>query len=157
MSITSGTKAMLEDSQFQTLDAIMKKFEMVESRFASIRKYVKTIQQQPISTSSQQQKALQIDASGFPYAGTWLTIDLFPFPEIVKKIVKWHILVIMISNSNQSFFVFREKQPVFLLHFSLHFYAGKTCDIYGIKNISNSNKNFYSWYQNNVFSIKMEK
>ena len=61
---------MLEDSQFQTLDAIMKKFEMVESRFASIRKYVKTIQQQPISTSSQQQKALQIDSSGFPYAGT---------------------------------------------------------------------------------------
>ena len=60
---------MLEDSQFQTLDAIMKKFEMVESRFASIRKYVKTIQQQPISTSSQQQKALQIDSSGFPYAG----------------------------------------------------------------------------------------
>ena len=60
---------MLEDSQFQTLDAIMKKFEMVESRFASIRKYVKTIQQQPIGTSSQQQKALQIDSSGFPYAG----------------------------------------------------------------------------------------
>ena len=60
---------MLEDSQFQTLDAIMKKFEMVESRFASIRKYVKTIQQPPISTSSQQQKALQIDSSGFPYAG----------------------------------------------------------------------------------------
>ena len=60
---------MLEDSQFQTLDAIMKKFEMVESRFASIRKYVKTIQQQPISTSSQQQKALQIDSSGFPYTG----------------------------------------------------------------------------------------
>ena len=60
---------MLEDSQFQTLDAIMKKFEMVESRFASIRKYVKTIQQQPISTSSQQQKALQIDSSAFPYTG----------------------------------------------------------------------------------------
>ena len=60
---------MLEDSQFQTLDAIMKKFEMVESRFASIRKYVKTIQQQPIGTSSQQQKALQIDSSGFPYTG----------------------------------------------------------------------------------------
>ena len=69
VSITSGTKAMLEDSQFQTLDAIMKKFEMVESRFASIRKYVKTIQQQPIGTSSQQQKALQIDSSGFPYTG----------------------------------------------------------------------------------------
>ena len=74
VSITSGTKAMLEDSQFQTLDAIMKKFEMVESRFASIRKYVKTMQI-PTTTGTgtlnqqhHQQKALQIESSGFSYS-----------------------------------------------------------------------------------------
>ena len=78
VSINSGTKSMLDDSQFHTLDAIMKKFEMVESRFASIRKYVKTL---PTTTSQppHQQKALQIESSGFPYTGMQILKSRFFF------------------------------------------------------------------------------